>query len=121
MSSADMLSAAFSMLSPGALELVRGLLTYDPTKRLLAEAALAMPYFTTEAPPMQLPSQYVLTSARTSALDSLPSTLPSSPGVNPSATPFSSLAEVGGEFHELEAKREKAKKRAKGKAEGRST
>jgi hypothetical protein len=32
-----------------------------------------------------------------------------------------SLAEVGGEFHELEAKREKAKKRAKGKAEGRST
>jgi CTD kinase subunit alpha len=48
------------MLSPGALDLVRGLLTYDPTKRLLAEAALAMPYFTTEAPPMQLPAQYVL-------------------------------------------------------------
>lgn len=51
--------SALSMLSPGALDLVRGLLTYDPTKRLLADAALAMPYFTTEDPPMQLPSQCV--------------------------------------------------------------
>lgn len=47
------------MLSPGLLDLVHGLLEYDPKKRLLAPAALAMPYFTTEDPPMQLPSQCV--------------------------------------------------------------
>lgn len=48
------------MLSPGALDLVQGLLAFNPKKRLLAESALAMPYFTTEDPPMRLPSQCVL-------------------------------------------------------------
>ena len=43
------------------------------------------------------------------------------PRTDPGSRFFLSLAEVGGEFHELEAKREKAKKRAKGKAEGKSS
>ncbi|KAL1409976.1 kinase subunit of RNA polymerase II carboxy-terminal domain kinase I [Vanrija albida] len=50
--------AAFGKwLTPDALDLVEGLLAFDPTKRLLADAALRKPYFTTEAPAMEPPTQ----------------------------------------------------------------
>lgn len=50
--------AAFGKwLTPDALDLVEGLLAFDPAKRLLADAALRKPYFTTEAPAMEPPTQ----------------------------------------------------------------
>lgn len=42
-------------MSPAALDLAEGLLTYDPEKRLTASDALNAPYFVTEDPPMALP------------------------------------------------------------------
>ncbi|OCF39610.1 CMGC/CDK/CRK7 protein kinase [Kwoniella heveanensis CBS 569] len=44
-------------LSPAALDLVEGLLAFDPTKRLSAKEAMATTYFTSEEPPMEVPSQ----------------------------------------------------------------
>ncbi|WVF73159.1 hypothetical protein IAT40_007978 [Kwoniella sp. CBS 6097] len=44
-------------LSPAALDLVQGLLAFDPTKRLSAKQAMATPYFASEEPPMEMPSQ----------------------------------------------------------------
>ncbi|WVQ84884.1 hypothetical protein IAT38_007047 [Cryptococcus sp. DSM 104549] len=44
-------------LSPAALDLVEGLLYYDPVKRLSASAALKTAYFLTEDPPMEKPTQ----------------------------------------------------------------
>ncbi len=44
-------------LSSGAMEVVRGLLELNPAKRLLADDALDMPYFTAEAPDMEQPTQ----------------------------------------------------------------
>ncbi|GMK54777.1 hypothetical protein CspeluHIS016_0113630 [Cutaneotrichosporon spelunceum] len=44
-------------LSPGAMEVVRGLLELNPAKRLLADDALDAAYFTTEAPEMEQPTQ----------------------------------------------------------------
>lgn len=76
--------AAFQKyMSPAALDLAEGLLTYDPEKRLTASDALNAPYFVTEDPPMALPV---------------------------------GLATVEGEWHELETKREREKRR-RGKKE----
>ncbi|WVQ72973.1 hypothetical protein IAR50_002536 [Cryptococcus sp. DSM 104548] len=44
-------------LSPAGLDLVEGLLFYDPSKRLSADSALKTPYFTSEDPPMEKPTQ----------------------------------------------------------------
>jgi len=44
-------------LSPGALDLVERLLTFNPAERLLADDALKLPYFTTEEPQMERPTQ----------------------------------------------------------------
>lgn len=44
-------------LSPAALDLVEGLLKFNPAERLLADDALEMPYFKTEDPPMERPTQ----------------------------------------------------------------
>ncbi|KAG8983375.1 kinase subunit of RNA polymerase II carboxy-terminal domain kinase I, partial [Tulasnella sp. 427] len=65
-------------LSPAALDLAEGLLTYDPEKRLTAADALEAPYFVSEEPPMAQPV---------------------------------GLAKVEGEWHELETKREREKRR----------
>ncbi|WVO18708.1 hypothetical protein L204_106428 [Cryptococcus depauperatus] len=50
-------SAFTKWLSTAALDLVEGLLFFDPKKRLLADAALRTPYFTDEEPPMEKPTQ----------------------------------------------------------------
>lgn len=71
--------AAFQKyMSPAALDLAEGLLTYDPERRLTASDALNAPYFVSEDPPMALPV---------------------------------GLANVEGEWHELETKREREKRR----------
>ncbi|WWC71865.1 uncharacterized protein I206_105824 [Kwoniella pini CBS 10737] len=44
-------------LSPDALDLVQGLLHFDPSKRLSAEQAMKTTYFVSEEPPMELPTQ----------------------------------------------------------------
>ncbi|WVQ67153.1 uncharacterized protein L199_005348 [Kwoniella botswanensis] len=44
-------------LSPAALELVEGLLHFDPSKRLSAKDAMKTPYFINEQPPMEMPTQ----------------------------------------------------------------
>lgn len=76
--------AAFQKyMSPAALDLAEGLLTYDPEKRLTAADALNASYFVSEDPPMALPV---------------------------------GLANVEGEWHELETKREREKRR-RGKKE----
>lgn len=49
--------ALASLPTPGAAGLARGLLQYDPARRLSAEAALQQPYFTTEAPAAERPAQ----------------------------------------------------------------
>ncbi|ADV24133.1 CMGC/CDK/CRK7 protein kinase [Cryptococcus gattii Ru294] len=46
-------------LSPAALDLVEGLLFYDPSQRLLADSALRTDYFLIEEPAMEKPTQYV--------------------------------------------------------------
>lgn len=46
-------------MSPAALDLAEGLLTYDPEKRLTASDALNASYFVSEDPPMALPVGYV--------------------------------------------------------------
>ncbi|KIR62345.1 CMGC/CDK/CRK7 protein kinase [Cryptococcus bacillisporus CA1873] len=46
-------------LSPAALDLVEGLLFYDPSQRLLADSALQTDYFLIEEPAMEKPTQYV--------------------------------------------------------------
>ncbi|KAG8988662.1 kinase subunit of RNA polymerase II carboxy-terminal domain kinase I [Tulasnella sp. 427] len=65
-------------MSPAALDLAEGLLTYDPEKRLTAADALDAPYFVSEEPQMAQPV---------------------------------GLANVEGEWHELETKREREKRR----------
>jgi CTD kinase subunit alpha len=42
-------------LSPAALDLAESLLSFDPSKRVTAAAALEAPYFTTEEPAAELP------------------------------------------------------------------
>lgn len=44
-------------LSPGGMDVVRGLLEFNPKMRLLADDALEMPYFTSEEPKMERPTQ----------------------------------------------------------------
>lgn len=44
-------------LSPAALDLVEGLLFYDPSQRLLADSALQTDYFLMEEPAMEKPTQ----------------------------------------------------------------
>lgn len=46
-------------LTPAGMDLAQGLLEFDTTKRLSAEAALQAPYFTQEEPEMELPTQSV--------------------------------------------------------------
>ncbi|ORX40724.1 kinase-like domain-containing protein [Kockovaella imperatae] len=45
-------------LSPAAMDLARGLLTFDPSRRLGAESALETAYFVSELPPMEMPTQW---------------------------------------------------------------
>nr|XP_018260721.1 CMGC/CDK/CRK7 protein kinase [Kwoniella dejecticola CBS 10117]OBR82879.1 CMGC/CDK/CRK7 protein kinase [Kwoniella dejecticola CBS 10117] len=44
-------------LSPAALELVQGLLRFDPSQRLSAVQAMKADYFVLEQPPMEMPAQ----------------------------------------------------------------
>nr|XP_019044313.1 CMGC/CDK/CRK7 protein kinase [Kwoniella bestiolae CBS 10118]OCF23243.1 CMGC/CDK/CRK7 protein kinase [Kwoniella bestiolae CBS 10118] len=50
-------SAFEKWLSPAALELVEGLLHFDPSRRLSAGDAMVTPYFESEQPPMEMPTQ----------------------------------------------------------------
>ncbi|OCF74126.1 CMGC/CDK/CRK7 protein kinase [Kwoniella mangroviensis CBS 8886] len=50
-------SAFEKWLSPAALQLVEGLLNFDPSKRLTAKDAMNTPYFVAEQPPMEMPTQ----------------------------------------------------------------
>lgn len=95
------LNTLLRWLSPAALDLAERLLAYDPTQRVTAVEALEAPYFKEEQPPPQLPVEYVFVFFKT--LFELFN-----------AFFFgSSLATLEGEWHELETKRERAKKRRK--------
>jgi CTD kinase subunit alpha len=83
-------------LSPAALDLAEWLLAYDPQSRATASQALGAPYFTSEEPAPELPTWYV--GSLTSAFPALTSC---------------SISQLEGEWHELETKRERAKKRRK--------
>lgn len=45
-------------MSPAALDLAEGLLTFDPERRVTAAQALVTPYFNDEQPPPSLPVGY---------------------------------------------------------------
>jgi CTD kinase subunit alpha len=86
-------------LSPAGLDLAERLLSYDPAQRVTAVDALEAPYFRQEHPPAALPVGYVVKMhfilfVRCSRKQCRLSTLE-------------------GEWHELETKRERAKKRRK--------
>jgi CTD kinase subunit alpha len=83
-------------LSPCGLGLAEQLLNYDPAQRITAVQALQHPYFHQEEPSPELPTGYVYTTVCLSLL------------IN-----FCRLSTLEGEWHELETKREKAKKRKK--------
>ena len=83
-------------MSSAALDLAEQLLTYDPSQRVTAVQAMEAPYFTQEAPSPEPPVGFVKTIHLYS-----------------SSLTSSSLATVEGEWHELETKRERAKKRRK--------
>ncbi|KAJ2936928.1 hypothetical protein H1R20_g174, partial [Candolleomyces eurysporus] len=67
-------------MSPAALDLAEMLLTFDPSRRVSAQAAMETPYFTQEQPPAERPT---------------------------------GLSTLEGEWHELETKVERQKKRKK--------
>lgn len=86
-------------LSPAALDLAEQLLAYDPSKRIMAVQALEAPYFKVEQPAAELPIGYGIRDGRR----------------RPRRTDdrFYRLSTLEGEWHELETKRERAKKRRK--------
>ena len=43
-------------MSPAALDLAERLLTFDPARRVSAQAAMEAPYFTQEQPPAERPT-----------------------------------------------------------------
>lgn len=47
-------------LNTAGAELAKGLLHYDPAKRLTADQALESPFFSTEEPAPEIPTQYVI-------------------------------------------------------------
>lgn len=86
----------FRWMSPAAMDLAEQLLAYDPSLRSSATQAMQAPYFISEDPPAAAPvgcdSSYVNR-------------------VNTDIA--TSLATLEGEWHELETKRERSKKRKK--------
>jgi hypothetical protein len=90
-------------LTSAGMDVASGLLTMDPTRRLSATQALSMPYFT-EHPTPELPSQWV-TSGPPNILHSNYPALWENPLLS------LSIAEIQGEWHEMEAKQERARKR----------
>ncbi|TIB86592.1 Pkinase-domain-containing protein [Wallemia mellicola] len=86
--SAERFKETFSKwLTPAGLELAQALLTFNPEKRISAQDALELPFFSSEEPSPALPDH---------------------------------LGELQGEWHEYEAKREKAQARKKQKEENES-
>ena len=85
-------------MTPAALDLAEQLLEYDPAKRVTAAQALEAPYFTQEFPPAEKPTGYVSLHRHSTRSDRDCS---------------HSLSTLEGEWHELETKRERAKKRRK--------
>ena len=94
-------------MSHSALELAERLLTFGPSQRITAEEALNHEYFTNDLPDPIAP-EYV------------PSRLPLIRKKNLTQTRVHSLTNLEGEWHELESKRERAKRRAKMAEEGAS-
>ena len=47
----------FRWLSPSAIDLAEGLLSFDPQRRLSAASALKTGYFSSEEPAMEKPTQ----------------------------------------------------------------
>ena len=91
-------------LSPAGLDLAEHLLTFNPALRATAVQALDASYFKQEQPPPELPTGYVylITPAIIIFLTDL--------------LCLYSLATLEGEWHELETKRERAKKRRRTEA-----
>jgi CTD kinase subunit alpha len=87
-------------LSPAGLDLAERLLSYDPAQRVTALDALEAPYFREEDPPAALPIGCVFNIS----FDYICGRL------NEKQRRLSTLE---GEWHELETKRERAKKRRK--------
>lgn len=85
----------FRWMSPVALDLAERLLCYDPSARATALQAMEAPYFTQEEPRAMAPVGYLL----------LQLFLQNTPNSG------SRLATLHGEWHELDTKRERAKKR----------
>ena len=89
-------------LSPAGLDLAEHLLTFNPALRATAVQALDASYFKQEQPPPELPTGYAcLINISVIILLTLF---------------FHSLATLEGEWHELETKRERAKKRRRTEA-----
>lgn len=84
-------------MSPAALDLAEQLLAYDPASRITAAAALDAPYFKQDQPLAERPTGSVTVLSPLHSLDS----------------PFSRLSTLEGEWHELETKVERQKKRKK--------
>lgn len=86
----------YRWLTPAGLDLAELLLSYDPNQRITAVQAMEAPYFREEDPPPSLPTGYGATFSRFIGF----------------LTYFAnSLSTLEGEWHELETKRERAKKR----------
>jgi len=82
-------------MSVEALNLAERLLEYDPARRISARDAIESTYFTTELPVPEKPIGYVSSAKLYAWMLSM----------------FSSLAGLDGEFHELETKRDRAKRK----------
>jgi CTD kinase subunit alpha len=77
------------------MDVAEGLLAMNPAKRLSATKALQMPYFTTEEPKMEKPTQSVICSARCEDYE----------------TDLTRLQGIG-EHHEMSAKQERQRRKA---------
>lgn len=88
-------------MSPCALDLAERLLTFDPSQRITAEEALNHEYFTKDLPDGIAP-EYVHTFLAILGKD-----------IDIGSFRIYSLTNLEGEWHELESKRERAKRRAK--------
>ena len=93
-------------MSPCALDLAERLLTFDPSQRITAEEALNHEYFTKDLPDGIAP-EYAHIFLAILGKD-----------IDVGSSRIYSLTNLEGEWHELESKRDRAKRRAKMAEEG---
>lgn len=91
-------------LSPAGLDVAEALLALDPARRPTADEVLKFPYFTTEEPKPEMPTMCALVPTCQALCGT---------GILTRATVSTRnrLADVKGEWHEYESKRERARKR----------